>query len=248
MSTTETDAYEAESADAHGADAQRYDADEWGQYRSLSTLSVIALVLGLCSVVTFASPLMLVFPLAAAAAALLALKGITSSDGNLSGASLARWGLALAIMFGVASFARVQVRDLIVQRQAEGVARQWLSLAVDARSEDMMDLMSREAVEKVSPSADASQAAPSIFGGMLASALMRQDPLVVALSELGEAGEVQFRLTDSEVIAAGNIPRAFLRFSAASNGSEERTFALELKRFRATEEKQVWLVDTWELQ
>ncbi|MGI9427433.1 MAG: hypothetical protein ACR2NM_02165 [Bythopirellula sp.] len=242
MSTTEPNAYEADSADVVG-----YDADEWGQYRSLSTLSVIAFVLGLCSVVTFASPLLLLLPLAAASAALLALRGIAASQGSLSGATLARWGLGLAIVFGVASFARVHVRDLIMRQQAERVARQWLALAADGQAETMMDLMSRAAVEKVSPSEQTSQPAPSFFGGMLASALMRQDPLVVGLAELGESGEIRFRLADSQMFAAGSPPQAFLRYSAASNDSEQRTCALELKRFRATEAKQIWLVDGWEL-
>jgi hypothetical protein len=247
MSTTETNNTEA-NFEADSADASGYDADEWGQYRSLSTLSVVAFVLGLCSIVTFASPLMLVFPLAAAATALLALQGISASEGSLSGARLARWGMALAIVFGVASYARVQIRDLLMQRQAERVARQWLDLAADGKAETMMDLMSRAAVEKVSPSEQASQPAPSFFSGMLASALLRQDPLVVGLSELRDAGEIRFRLADSQVIAAAKPPKTFLRFTAASSGAEQRECTMELKRFRATEEQRIWLVDSWELK
>ena len=233
MSTTETNSY---------------DADEWGQYRSLSTLAVIALVLGLCSIVAFASPLMLVVPLAAVAASLLALRGISASEGGLSGATLARLGLALAILFSVASFARVKVRDVILQRQAERVARQWLALAAQGRSEAMRDLMSRDAVEKFSAPAETGQPAPSFFDGILASALMRQDPLVLGLSELGKSGDVRFLVDESQVYATGVPPQALLRFVAKNDSGERQTVPVILKRFNASTGDVVWLVDSWELE
>jgi len=233
--------------DATDYNATDYNADEWGQYRSLSTLAVVALVLGLCSVVAFASPLMGVVPLVAAATALLALKGISASEGGLSGARLARWGLALAILFGVASITRGKVAEMILQRQADRVGRQWLSMAAEGRAESMLELMTKDALDKISPAVEAGQPMP-FFGEILASALIRQDPLVVELMELRKTGDIRFQLEDSGVIAASNPPQAFLRYATNSANSEPRFGSMVLKRFQASKTEEVWLVDSWEFE
>ncbi len=224
-----------------------YDADEWGQYSSLSTLAVVAFVLGLCSAVMFASPLMVVVPLAAVATALVALKGIAASAGGLSGARLAYWGLALAIVFGVASVTRVKVREVILQRQADHVGRQWLSLAAEGRAEEMLQLMSRSAVEKLTPAVEPGQPMP-FFAGILASALIRQEPLVVSLMELQEAGKGRYQLSDSSINAAGVLPQAVFRYIAGSAGAEQKTCLMVLKRFRAPNLEAMWMVDSWSLE
>ena len=222
-----------------------YDADELGQYRSLSSLAVIAFVLGLCSFAMFAGPLLVVVPLAAVAAALLALKGIAASGGGLSGARLAWWGLALATIFCVASFARVKVREILLQRQADSVGQHWLSLAAEGRVEGMMELMTRSAADKLTPAVEPGQPMP-FFGGILASALMRQDPLVRSLIELKEAGSARFQLRDSGVDPTGNPPHAVLRYTAID--ADQPACQLMLKRFRAPKAGAIWLVDSWSLE
>jgi len=236
MSSIETNAYEASS----------YDADQWGQYRSLSTLAVVAFVLGLCSAAMFAGPLLVVVPLAAVATALLALKGIAASEGGLSGARLAWWGLAFAIVFSVASFARVQVRDQILQRQADQLGQQWLALAAEGRAEDMLQLMTRTAAEKLTPAVEPGQAM-SFFGGILASALIRQDPLVVSLMELREGGENKLPIIDASIEIASKPPRAVFRY-AVSKADPQQTCLMVLKRFQAPGQEAVWLVDSWLLE
>jgi len=239
--------YDTDGRDTDGWDAGGRDADEWGQYRSLSTLAVVAFVLGICSLLTFASPLMLVVPLGAIATALLALKGISASAGNLSGAKLALFGLALAICFSAASFARVKLRDVILQRQADRVGRQWLSLAAEGRSEDMMQLMTKDAVDKLSPT-DPAEQPMSFFGGVFANALMRQDPLVVGLTELAAADEMHLRLKEASIIAVANPPQAMFQYVAGRAESEQKDCTILLKRFPATELETVWLVDSWKLE
>jgi len=224
-----------------------YDADEWGQYRSLSTLAVVAFVLGLCSLLAFVSPLMLVVPLAAVATALLALKGIAASEGGLSGAKLARLGLALAILFTVASFARVKIRDVLLQRQADRAGRQWLSLAAQSRSEDMLELMTKAAAGKLLPTNTAQQQT-SFFGGIFAIAMMRQDPLVVRLSELRGTGEIRLELKDASIVATGQPPEAFFRYIAGNAESEQQDCLMVLKRFQASDSETIWLIDSWALE
>lgn len=235
------------SIETNDSDANSYDADEWGQYRSLSTLAVVAFVLGLCSAAMFAGPLLVVVPLAAVAAALLALKGISASEGGLSGARLAWWGLAFAIVFGVASFARVQVRDQILQRQADQVGQQWLALAAEGRAEDMLQLMTRAAAEKLTPAVEPGQTMP-FFGGILASALIRQDPLVVSLMELREQGENRLPILDASVEIASKPPQAVFRYAVNKADSQHQTCLMVLKRFQAPNSEAIWLVDSWKLE
>lgn len=228
-----------------------YDADEWGQYRSLSTMAVVALVLGICSVVMFASPLMVVVPLAAVAAALLALKSIAASDGGLSGGRLAYWGLALAIVFGVASVSRVQVRDRLLQGQADRVARQWLSLAADGNAEGMLDLMTKSATSKLSPPTDPNSPTMPFLSDILAPAMIRQDPLVLELRELQEAGSPHFQLEDEDVDATIKPPQAFFRYVAkgdAKGGQKQLSCFVVLKRFQTPGRQAIWLVDSWQIE
>lgn len=241
MSSIESASQSPDSNDTRG-----YDADELGEYRSLSTLAVVALGLGIGSALTFASPLMLVVPLAAVGAALLALRAIAASGGGLTGARLARLGLALAILFTVAAFARVKVRNMLLQAQVDRVGRQWLTLAAQSRSEEMLELMTRAAVDKVSPTESGNQPL-SFFGGMFATAMMRQDPLVVSLSERLEDDTLRLRLTEAEVFAGAKPPQAAIRY-AAGIAEEAVECLLVFKRFQASDQATVWLVDSWKLE
>jgi len=234
-------------AESGGWSVDGRDADEWGQYRSLSSLAVVAFVLGLCSLLTFVSPLMLVVPLAAVAAALLALKGISASAGSLSGGKLALVGLTLAICFSTASFARLKIRDRILQQQADRVGRQWLALAAQGRSEDMLPLMSKAAVDKLSPTEPAQQPM-SFFGDVFAKALLRQDSLVVSLSNLGTADEIRLRLKETGTLAEATPPQAFFHYVAGMAESEQAECSIVLKRFQVGELETAWLVDSWQLE
>jgi len=223
-----------------------YDADELGHYRSLCTLAVVALVLGICSVLAFASPLMLIVPLSAAATALLAMRSISASAGGLSGLRLAQLGLALAVFFAVASIVRIEARSWMLKRQAEQVGRQWLSLAAERRAEDMLEYMTKPAIDKVSPT-DSQKQPLSFFGGMLSAALLRNDPLVTRLSELAGGDQLPLRVEEADVAVAGNMPQAGFRFSVGDVEARQDC-VVALKRFKAPGDKTVWLVDTWKLE
>jgi len=236
--------------DDHGADG--YNADEWGQYRSLSSLAVVALVLGVCSLLVFVSPLLMVVPLAAIATALLAIKKIAASDGGLSGAKLARCGLALAILCSAASYARVKLHDAMLQRQADRAAQQWLSLAAEGNVESMLELLSGAAIEKLTPASTPGQPM-TFFDKTLASALLRHDSLLLGLSELGTS---QMRLQLAEAtISEDAKPQASLRYVVDSVGntvagnSETEPLACSLVlQCQTFPEGNVWRVDSWTLE
>ncbi len=225
-----------------------FDADELGQYRSLSSLAVVSVVLGAFSALTFASPMLIVVPLAAAGTALLALRSIATSGGGLSGTRLALVGLTLAVMFGVAAFARVVVRDSLLERQVDQVCQQWLGLASDGQVDEMLVLMSKQAADRLKPAVEVAQP-DSIFGGMLTSALMRQDPLVVALTTISESGELKFEIRDSQILATISPAQAQVRYAVSTAESDtSATCQIVLKRFRTGDNEFEWFVDGWTLE
>ncbi len=233
-------------ADPSSYDASSYDADELGQYRSLSTLAVVALVLGICSLVAFTSPLLIVVPLSAGASGLLALQGIAASEGGLTGGRLARCGLALAVFFAVGSLTRTKVHEAILRGQADRVARLWLAKAADGRTEGMLEWMAQAAAEKLTPSVEPGQPMPN-FGNILASALMRQDPYVLSLRKLRDQGEFHLKLQDAQVFAQSKNPIANFRYVVSRADADQETYVIRLKRHQMPAQKQVWLVESWTL-
>lgn len=235
----------SESLSAESA-MNQYDADELGQYRSLSSMAVISAVLGCCSVLMFATPLMVVLPLAAAACALLALQSIAASEGGLTGSRLALAGLALATIFAVGAFARVLVRDSLMRQQVDVVCQEWLDLASQGQVDDMLALMTPEAAAKLKPQLEVAQP-DSFFSGMLSSALMRQDPLVVSLSKMREAGELRVRASECKVFAKLLPPQAVADYVASAAETDDFACQIIMKRFRTGIDQQTWLIDSWSL-
>ncbi len=131
-----------------------------GEYQSLSPLAAIALALGLLSPLALVTPLLLAIPAAAAGAALLALAKIRSSDRALTGARIARFGLALAIVFAVATFVRDPVRNALMQRQTAAVAQQWLTLLATGEIEKSLDLLGGRAIQSLGPPEGSPDAPP----------------------------------------------------------------------------------------
>ncbi len=230
------------------APMDHFDADELGQYRSLSSLAVVSVVLGVFSAITFASPMLIVVPLAAAATALLALRSIATSGGGLSGRRLALVGLTLSVMFGVAAFARITVRDSLLKQQADQVCQQWLGLASNGQVDEMLLLMSKQAADRLKPAVEVAQP-DSIFGGMLTSALMRQDPLVAALSDISESGNPSYEVQDAQILAAIIPAQARMRYMVSSSESDaDVSCQIVLKRFRTADDQFEWFIDGWSVE
>ncbi len=126
-------------------------AAEAPEYQSLSPLAALAFVLGLLSPAALATPMLLVVPAAAAGVALLALTKIRASDGTLTGAGLARCGLAIALASAVAPLIRDPIRDALMHRQTAEVARSWLTLLAEDRTSDSRVLLSGQALSSLGP-------------------------------------------------------------------------------------------------
>ncbi|MEM8945301.1 MAG: hypothetical protein AAGD11_08970 [Planctomycetota bacterium] len=240
MSTTESVSTDVPSGN--------YDADELGQYRSLSSLAVVAFVFGLASVITFAAPLLVVVPLTAAALALLALRSIAASDGGLTGSRLALCGLALAIFFAVGAYARVGMRDSILQGQVDRTCRQWLDSASRGQVDQMIEMMTQKAAEKLNPPVAVGDPG-SFFSGMLNSALMRQSPIIADVTRLRGDGELRFRIEDTEIYATSKPAQAAMSYSVGSSSSKERlSCSIGLRRLLASGGRRVWMIDSWSVE
>jgi hypothetical protein len=126
-------------------------ADDIPEYQSLSPLAAIALLLGLISPAALIHPMLMIVPLAAAGAALLALGKIRASGGVLTGARVAQWGLALGIVFGAASIVRTPVRDALIHRQTTAVAQDWLTAIAKGRIDDSFRLLGSRGMQSLGP-------------------------------------------------------------------------------------------------
>jgi len=126
-------------------------ADDIPEYQSLSPLAAIALVLGVLSAAALIHPMLMIVPAAAAGAALLALGRIRSSGGALTGAGVARLGLALAVVCGVATLVRTPVRDALIHRQTAAVAEDWLTAIAKGRIDDSFRLLGSRGMQSIGP-------------------------------------------------------------------------------------------------
>jgi hypothetical protein len=156
-------------------------------YQSLSPLAALALLLGLVSPAALIAPILMIVPAAAVGAGLLALSKIRNSDGALSGAALARWGIALGLACVTAALVRGPVRDALLRRQMASAASQWLTLLAGQKIEESLQLLGGAATQSLGPPAPAPGNDPPSAEETRAIVLqnMRNDQLARRLAELG---------------------------------------------------------------
>jgi hypothetical protein len=110
------------------------------EYRSLSVLAVVSLILGLLSPLVLLAPLMLAVALFGAASALVALGRIAASDGMLAGRGAALVGLALCVASMGAMGSRAVVTRQLVLRQANALANEWIEALTTGHPERALAL------------------------------------------------------------------------------------------------------------
>lgn len=109
------------------------DADEFGDYRSLSWLAVTALALGLASCTVLLSARLCVLPILGVVFAVAALRSLAQQAPRLLGRKAALCGLALAAVFGAWGVTQEIGRQLVISRQARRHALHWLELVQAGR-------------------------------------------------------------------------------------------------------------------
>jgi hypothetical protein len=98
------------------------------QYRAVSRAALAALALGIASAAALISPILVVVPLAAVVAGLVALRTIQAGGGLVVGRWLATAGICLALLLGSWGVVRHFSRQMALADQAIRLADGWLEL------------------------------------------------------------------------------------------------------------------------
>jgi hypothetical protein len=107
--------------------------DNLSGYRAISSKSVLGLLLGFAAPLALLSPLFWVVPLAGIAACALALREIHAEGRHVTGRNSALAGLALSLVFGVASISMFVSHRWWTQREAQAIAQLWFDLLLDGQ-------------------------------------------------------------------------------------------------------------------
>jgi hypothetical protein len=94
-------------------------------YRAISALAVLSLVCGILAVLSFAHPFFLISSAAAIVLGILADRKIRRLSDVLTGREIAQAGIALGLIFGLASITTASVQNWIVSREAAKFAKNY---------------------------------------------------------------------------------------------------------------------------
>jgi hypothetical protein len=167
------------------------DVESLGEYRTLSVLALVSLVIGIASPLCFVAPLARAIPLAGIAIALVALRRIAVSGGILAGRWAAITGLALSVASLLAVISHAQVQRHLLVRQAEEAGRNWLSILQSGDTQRAFRLTSVGA-QPAPPQSDLGPpGAKHPYEEFIAN------PVVRRLTELGAGGRIQLDETYS---------------------------------------------------
>jgi hypothetical protein len=200
--------------------------------------------MGLASLTAFVGPAFFVFPVAAVGIGLLALARIRDSDGALTGAGLARRGMALAIAFTVAAVVRNDVRDRLLERQASEAARQWVELLSEGRIDDAREWLSSDGAGSLAPSQMSETPPPPGQRESIVLEKLRGDDLTHAASgkpvSVDSSGEPTYegpRIVVNSTLVIGDP------------AGDHRHALVQMSRYPAYERTvSPWHVDRWSLQ
>ena len=95
------------------------------EYRPISTLAVLALVAGCCSVLALISQVLWVIPILAAGLSIAAIRDTSVGSSHKVGRGIALIGLALSVGFGLQSFSTFLVNGWIDQSRARETVLRW---------------------------------------------------------------------------------------------------------------------------
>ena len=217
------------------------------KYSQLAPLAVIALLLGMASILALIGPLFFLIPAAAIGVALLALGKIRQSDGALSGARFAQVGLALATICLVATLVRGEVRDRMLKDQAGAAAQRWLELMTAGNTVDARALLTGDAAGQLVPRPEpGAEPKPREELERMARERLEQDPLVRDFADVDEP-KIEVETLSEPVFDGGRTIVGMTLFLADPASGEHRHVQLQMSRNKFYEaEGEPWRVEPWE--
>jgi hypothetical protein len=180
-------------------------------YRGVSVTAVIALTLGVASVLALVHPLLWAVPPIAIVVAVVAIRTIDAPDSNLTGRNLALTGLAIALVFGLWAPTRILTRQAKLFSQARSFADEWFELVRTGKLHEAHQL-SLSPIERQKPGTSIEAA----YGASAELKKMNKDfwsssPVVRQLADLGEQATYEY------VGGEGVSPREFVTEHIALN-------------------------------
>lgn len=121
-------------------------------YREPSRAAVVALLLGVLSIVVVLSVFFLLLPILAIVAALVALRNISQSE-YLTGRGMALTGLALGAFWAALAIVGHQMEDRAAKSAAQELSVPWVELLIDGRVMEAHQLMQHPGA-RVGPEGD----------------------------------------------------------------------------------------------
>jgi hypothetical protein len=216
-------------------------------YRQVSPMAVIALILGLASLVAFIGSAFFLIPIAAIGAALLALGRINRSGGALTGRNLAHVAIALALFCTVASLVRDSVRDSLLNRQAVDAGQKWLTMLADGQIKEALGLLTGDAAASLVPRPEMGQPPlPEEVSKSLAEDHLRSDSLSRALNGRSQAPTLE-SVAEPLFDGAKTIVPVTFTFTDPDK-SDRRKIQLQMVRSAYYESLgKPWRVERWSL-
>lgn len=219
------------------------------EYQSLSGAAVLAFVLGLASPLALADPALLAVPAAAVCMAILAQRKIRDSAGTQTGVTVARFGLALALISATAALAHGPVRDALYRRQSAEVAQRWFTLLAEDRIDDAMALLGGQAAAGLQPPARSpgDKPLPREEALTVAREKLRSDPVVRCLN--GKKTPLTVAMTPDAAPPLIDSGRATLAAEFTITGASDQPpcrVSLQFVRYSAySVSGQPWRIERW---
>jgi hypothetical protein len=231
------------TAPAHSPAFHSDDQPEVSEYRTISALAIVALVFGLAAPFCFWAPFLMVIPLVGAGLAIVALRRIDESGGTLMGRGVALSVLALSLASATASISHDRVTRHLRSNQAEVLARQWINLLLNGRTQVAFGLT----VDGARPPAPPAPGEPPPKESPLQR--FTKDPVVTALVAAGPDSTIRFERTSSYTPLSSHqvvVEQEYSVAPAAVHGSQPSQpvgVVLDLQRSHLAGEKSLhWLV------
>jgi hypothetical protein len=222
------------------------DPEQTTEYRTLSVLAIISLIMGIAAPLAIAAPFLLAIPLFGIAVSLVALRRIDVSGGVLAGRWAAIIGLALCVASAILPISHDLIQRTIRVNQAETIGRDWVAMLTAGKSKEAFHLTS-EANRPVSAEESAA-AAPkaSPYDKFI------DQPVIKALLAAGAGADIRIRETvDYQATTYRSIVvrQLYSVTPAASAGSSSRPIQFVLTVQRATlprESMSRWMITRYD--
>lgn len=208
-------------------------------YRTVSSLAVVSLIVGIVAPLCFLAPLLYAIPLFGLALAVLALRRIALSDDVMIGRSAAVAGLALCVASICAAASHGVAVEYLRIGQAKDVGSAWIQLVLAGESQQAFDLTTTS-LEPPNPHREGPATEEDRIARFVST------PAVQALLEFGQQASVRFeRNLSYELGSSGEcvIQQQYVVTPAAGAERAPMTVRVKLQRGRLPNETRLrWLV------